>query len=288
MFESIVELACSSQAWIALLTLTFMEIILGIDNIIFISIIANKLNHKDQIRARRVGLLIAMFMQVLLLFLLGLIMKYLQTPWFEVNILGLKAAPNGQSFILVAGGLFLLYKTIKEIHHKLEGSDKQDEAEGKKKTGFSEAIIQISLINLIFSIDSILTAIGLTQDLTINGFNAMPIMILGVVFSILTMMTFAAAISRFINKHPSVQMLALSFLLLIGFMLLAEGSHVAHTKIGDFDVHAIPKGYLYFAIAFSTLVQVLIINMQKDSDPVKLHGPIKEAEKIKESVKSEI
>lgn len=280
MFESILELLGSGQAWVALITLTFMEIILGIDNIIFISIIANKLSEKEQNKARRSGLFIAMGMQVLLLFILGLLLKYLQVAWFKIDFLGITASPNGQSFILVAGGLFLLYKTIKEIHHKLEGNDEQDSGNKRKTAGFRDAIIQISLINLIFSIDSILTAIGLTQDLTKNGFNAMPIMILGVVFSILTMMTFAAAISRFINKHPSVQMLALSFLLLIAFMLLAEGSHLAHVKIGDFEVHAIPKSYLYFAIAFSTLVQVLIIGMQKKSDPVKLHGPIKEAEKI--------
>lgn len=219
-----------------------------------------------------------MGMQVSLLFVLGLLLKYLQTPWFEIDFWGFKGSPNGQSFILIVGGLFLLYKTIKEIHHKLEGAD--DSENGKNKSaGFRDAIIQIALINLIFSIDSILTAIGLTQDLSKEGFNAMPIMILGVVFAIITMMTFASAISKFINKHPSVQMLALSFLLLIGFMLLAEGSHVAHMKIADFDVQAIPKGYLYFAIAFSTLVQILVIKMQKVSDPVKLHGPLKEAEK---------
>jgi predicted tellurium resistance membrane protein TerC len=281
MFQSIIELFSSGQAWVALLTLTFMEIILGIDNIIFISIIANKLSEKDQSKARRIGLFIAMGMQVMLLFLLGLILKYLQTSWFEFNFWGMTAAPTGQSFVLVVGGLFLLYKTIKEIHHKLEGNDEEDSGGKRKTAGIGDAIIQITLINLIFSIDSILTAIGLTQDLTKNGFNAMPIMILGVVFSILAMMTFAAAISRFINKHPSVQMLALSFLLLIAFMLLAEGSHLAHVKIGDFEVQAIPKGYLYFAIAFSTLVQILVINMQKKSDPVKLHGPMKEAEKNK-------
>jgi predicted tellurium resistance membrane protein TerC len=281
MFQSIIELFSSGQAWVALLTLTFMEIILGIDNIIFISIIANKLSEKDQSKARRIGLFIAMGLQVMLLFLLGLILKYLQTSWFEFNFWGMTAAPTGQSFVLVVGGLFLLYKTIKEIHHKLEGNDEEDSGGKRKTAGIGDAIIQITLINLIFSIDSILTAIGLTQDLTKNGFNAMPIMILGVVFSILAMMTFAAAISRFINKHPSVQMLALSFLLLIAFMLLAEGSHLAHVKIGDFEVQAIPKGYLYFAIAFSTLVQILVINMQKKSDPVKLHGPMKEAEKNK-------
>ncbi len=278
MFESILELISSSQAWVALFTLTFMEIILGIDNIIFISIIANKLPLKDQVNARRIGLLIAMLLQVTLLFLLGLILKYLQTAWFEIDFWVFKGAPTGQSFVLVAGGLFLLYKTIKEIHHKLEGVDEEYSTE-KKAKGFTDAVIQIALINLIFSIDSILTAIGLTQDLTQKGFEPMPIMVLGVVFAILTMMAFAGAISRFINKHPSVQMLALSFLLLIGFMLLAEGSHVANAKIGDFEVKAIPKGYLYFAIAFSTLVQILVIKMQKHSDPVKLHGPLREAEK---------
>jgi len=195
-----------------------MEIILGIDNIIFITIIANKLNSNEQDKARRSGLFIAMTMQVILLFILGFLLKYLEASWFKINFGGITAAPTGQSFILIIGGLFLLYKTIKEIHHKLEGNDEQDSSSKRKTSGFRDALFQISLINLIFSIDSILTAIGLTQDLTKNGFNAMPIMILGVVFSILTMMIFAGAISRFINKHPSVQMLALSFLLLIAFM----------------------------------------------------------------------
>ena len=277
MFEGLYELLVSSQAWVALFTLTFMEVILGIDNVIFISIVANKLPHEQQGRARNMGLLVAMFMRILLLFALSLLLKYMDETWFIVDFWGIYGEPNGQAFVLVAGGLFLLYKTIKEIHHKLEGADHSD----KKKNvvaSFSEVVMQISLINLVFSIDSILTAVGLTQDLTKSGFNALPVMILGVILSVLIMMWFARPIGNYINKHPSVQMLALSFLILISFMLLAEGSHASHAKIGDFHVQAIPKGYLYFAIAFSTIVQLLVIRMQKSSDPVKLHGPIKEAE----------
>ena len=277
MFEGLYELVVSSQAWVALFTLTFMEVILGIDNVIFISIVANKLPASKQGRARNMGLLIAMFMRILLLLGLSLVFKYLDKTWFVIDFWGIYGEPNWQSFVLVLGGLFLLYKTIKEIHHKLEGDDPVDKKAGVTAS-FVEVVTQISIINLIFSVDSILTAVGLTQDLTKSGFNALPIMILGVVLSVLIMMMFARPIGNYINKHPSVQMLALSFLILISFMLLAEGSHFAHAKIGDFHVEAIPKGYLYFAIAFSTIVQLLVIRMQKSSKPVKLHGPIKEAE----------
>lgn len=277
MFEGLLELVTSSQAWVALFTLTFMEVILGIDNVIFISIIANKLPESQQGRARNMGLLIAMVMRILLLFLLTFVLKYMDQTWFVIDFWGFYGKPNGQSFVLVVGGLFLLYKTIKEIHHKLEGIDHSDKKKGAVAS-FRDVVMQISLINLVFSVDSILTAVGLTQDLTKSGFNALPVMILGVVLSVLIMMWFARPIGNYINKHPSVQMLALSFLILISFMLLAEGSHASHARIGEFEVQAIPKGYLYFAIAFSTIVQLLVIRMQKVSDPVKLHGPIKEAE----------
>jgi predicted tellurium resistance membrane protein TerC len=280
MLESIIELASSSHAWVALIALTFMEVILGIDNIIFISIVANKLPESLQGKARRSGLLIAMFMRIVLLLGLSILLENMDKTWFVIDFLGLYAKPNGQAVILVIGGLFLLYKTIKEIHHKLEGHDLsvEEQKDLKKTFKYRDVVIQISLINMVFSVDSILTAVGMTQDLTKSGFNALPVMVLGVIFSVLIMMQFAGPIGNYINKHPSVQMLALSFLVLISFMLLAEGSHAAHGKVGDFVVEAIPKGYLYFAIAFSTIVQLLIIRMQKRSDPVKLHGPIKEAE----------
>jgi predicted tellurium resistance membrane protein TerC len=280
MLESIIELASSSHAWVALIALTFMEVILGIDNIIFISIVANKLPESLQGKARKSGLLIAMFMRIVLLLGLSILLENMDKTWFVIDFLGLYAKPNGQAVILVIGGLFLLYKTIKEIHHKLEGHDLsvEEQKDLKKTFKYRDVVIQISLINMVFSVDSILTAVGMTQDLTKSGFNALPVMVLGVIFSVLIMMKFAGPIGNYINKHPSVQMLALSFLVLISFMLLAEGSHAAHGKVGDFVVEAIPKGYLYFAIAFSTIVQLLIIRMQKRSDPVKLHGPIKEAE----------
>jgi predicted tellurium resistance membrane protein TerC len=280
MLESIIELASSSHAWVALVALTFMEVILGIDNIIFISIVANKLPESLQGKARKSGLLIAMFMRIVLLLGLSILLENMDKTWFVIDFLGLYAKPNGQAVILVIGGLFLLYKTIKEIHHKLEGHDMtvEEQKDLKKTFKYRDVVIQISLINMVFSVDSILTAVGMTQDLTKSGFNALPVMVLGVIFSVLIMMQFAGSIGNYINKHPSVQMLALSFLVLISFMLLAEGSHAAHGKVGDFVVEAIPKGYLYFAIAFSTIVQLLIIRMQKRSDPVKLHGPIKEAE----------
>jgi len=285
MIQDLLELINSPQAWVALIALTFMEVILGIDNVIFISIVANKLPADKQEPARRVGLLIAMVMRIILLLGLGFILQNLNTTWFTFHFLGFYGEPNAQAFVLVAGGFFLLYKTIKEINHKLEGHDENHLAE--KKSGkvfkFSEVVIQIAIINLVFSLDSILTAIGLTQDLTSTGFNTLPVMILGVVLSIIIMMWFAGPIGNYINKHPAIQMLALSFLLLISFMLLAEGSHAADAKIGygtefEFDVHAIPKGYLYFAIAFSSIVQMLIIRMQKKTEPVQLHGHIKEAE----------
>ncbi len=269
------ELITSSQAWIALITLTFMEVILGIDNIIFISIEANKLPEAKQGRARTIGLTIAMLMRIALLSVLSLLLLYLKTPWFEIDFWGIHGQPNGEAFVLIAGGIFLLYKTIKEMHHKLEGHNEEHQKSAAKS--FMQVVIQISIINLVFSVDSILTAIGLTQDLTKAGFNALPIMVTGVVLSVIIMMVFARPIGNYINKHPSIQMLALAFLLLIAFMLLAEGSHVAHAKIGDFEVQAIPKGYLYFAIAFSTLVQILIMRMQKKSVPVALHGAMKEA-----------
>jgi predicted tellurium resistance membrane protein TerC len=280
MLADLMELMASSQAWIALLTLTFMEVILGIDNIIFITIVAGKLPQKQQPRARNIGLLLAMVMRIALLFLISVMMDYLQAPLFTIDFWGLYGKPTGQSFILVVGGLFLLYKSIKEIHHKLEGHnpDNQD----AKATTMTQVVTQITLINVVFSIDSILTAVGMTKDLTNSGFNALPVMVLGVILSVIIMIWFAGPIANYINKHPSVQLLALSFLILISFMLLAEGSHDAHAEIHyangeDFHVQAIPKGYLYFAIGFSTIVQLLVIRMQKKSEPVQLHGTLQEA-----------
>ncbi|AFC24208.1 TerC family protein [Saprospira grandis] len=276
MFEGLAELIASPQAWTALLTLTFMEVILGIDNIVFISIVANKLSKEEQPKARNIGLLLAMVLRVILLFGISIMLQYLTASWGDLHILSFHAQPNGQAIVLILGGIFLLYKTIKEIHHKLEGHNPENnDGTGAK---LMDVIIQITIINMVFSVDSILTAIGLTQDLTQSDLNALPVMILGVIFSVLIMIAFAGPIGRYINKHPSIQMLALSFLLLISFMLIAEGGHLAHAAIGDFHIEAIPKGYLYFAIAFSTLVQMLVLRMDKKSEPVILHSALQEAE----------
>ncbi|MBP6409982.1 MAG: TerC family protein [Pseudarcicella sp.] len=251
---------------ISLVTLTFLEIVLGIDNIIFISIAANKLSKKDQPKARNIGMMLAMSFRILLLFGLKFIIS-LQEPFTHIDMGWLKAAVSGQSLILFIGGLFLLYKATSEIHHKLESNledDHVDKPKGTASEKLSAVVVQIALINVVFSIDSILTAIGLTQNI--------PIMMIAVVLSIIIMMLFSGPVGAFVNKHPSIQMLGLSFLIMIGFMLIAEGAHNADLSLLGSHVGTIPKGYLYFAIAFSLLVEVLNIKTRKASDnPVQLH-----------------
>ena len=269
------EILLSSNALIALLTLTFLEIILGIDNIVFLSIVSGKLDPKDQPKARRVGLLLAMAFRIILLFgitwVLSLQDVLLALDWgfFEAHI-------TGQSLIIFAGGLFLLYKSVTEIHHKLEGEE--DSEKGKASNSLSSAILQIALLNIVFSFDSILTAVGLVSmdDPAKGGFGydgALVIMILAVVISIIIMMIFAGPVSKFVNEHPTIQILGLSFLILIGVMLIAEGSHLAHFKFGnDTEVGTIPKGYLYFSIFFSLFVEFLNLRMKKTKNAVKLHN----------------
>ncbi|MES2519926.1 MAG: TerC family protein [Bacteroidota bacterium] len=243
----------SADGIVSLITLTFLEIVLGIDNIIFISIAANKLAKKDQPKARNIGMLLAMVFRIILLFGLSFIIS-LQEPFTHINWGWLHAGISGQSLILFVGGLFLLYKATSEIHEKLE----KHEPEAKPKTSASDkltaVVIQIALINIVFSIDSILTAIGLTQVL--------PIMIAAVVISILIMMGFSGPVGEFVNRHPSIQMLGMAFLITIGFMLIAEAAHDANVSILGSHVGAVPKGYLYFAIAFSLLVEVLNIKVR--------------------------
>ena len=181
---------------------------------------------------------------------------------------------SGQSIILIIGGLFLLYKSVSEIHHKLEGAN-GTEAEGGKKTTMTNAIIQITLINIVFSFDSILTAVGMTNGL----YGALIIMIIAVVVSVLIMMLFANPVGRFVNKHPTIQMLGLAFLILIGFMLIIEGGHLAHMKVFESEIGAVPKGYLYFAIAFALLVEFLNMRLRKKEMPIQLHGAQEEARK---------
>jgi predicted tellurium resistance membrane protein TerC len=235
------------QVWIALVTLTALEIVLGIDNIIFIAILAGRLPKHLQKRGRTIGLGIAMITRIALLFSISLIMK-LTAPLFTV----FAEEISGRDIILIAGGLFLLGKSTLEIHGNLEGKEWHTEHGFQKKAvSFMGVIIQIMLLNIVFSIDSVITAIGLA--------NRLPIMVAAIVIAVIFMLFLAGTISHFVEGHPTIKILALSFLLLIGISLMGEG----------FDMH-IPKGYIYFAMAFSTFVEVLNLRIQKNRLPVKL------------------
>jgi predicted tellurium resistance membrane protein TerC len=258
----------SGAVWVSLLTLTFLEIVLGVDNIIFLSIISSKLPVEDQPKARNIGLILAMLLRIVLLFGITWIigMKeplfYVRLPWLDAHDAA-HGVPfvNGQGLILFIGGIFLLYKATTEIHHKLEGGGEGDDPKvGKGKSALNAVIVQIALINIVFSFDSILTAVGIADDLVI--------MIIAVVLSVLVMMIFSGPVSKFVNDHPTVQMLGLSFLILIGFSLVAEAAHLGH-----FIEAAVPKGYLYFAIFFSLFTEILNIRMKKaQKKPVQLRG----------------
>ncbi|WP_271404952.1 TerC family protein [Tenacibaculum soleae] len=253
-----IEIFLQADTWGALITLTFLEIVLGIDNIIFITIAANKLPEKLQKKATNIGLVLAMLLRIALLFGISLLIA-MNTPLFHVNFSWFKAGFTGQALILFAGGIFLLYKSTKEIHHKVEGLA-EDETDAKPQKGYtlSQAIIQITLINIVFSFDSILTAVGMTNG--VEG--AMIIMIASVILSMVIMMLFANPVGKFVNKHPTIQMLGLSFLILIGFMLIAEGAHLSHATLFGEEVGTVPKGYLYFAITFSLVVEMLNMKMR--------------------------
>ncbi len=258
---------------VSMLTLTFLEIVLGIDNIIFISIAANKLASTDQPKARNIGLLLALVFRVILL--LGIqVLISLSKPFMHLDLGWFRAALSGQSVILLVGGLFLLYKATSEIHHKLEGEEPDGDAtnpKGGTAAGILSVVVQIALINIVFSIDSILTAVGLTQNIGV--------MIVSVVLSVVIMMFFAGPVGRFVNAHPSVQMLGMAFLIMIGFMLIAEGAHMGEVSFFDSEVGSVPKGYLYFAIAFSLLVEVLNMRLRKNQKPVQVHGYGEQAER---------
>ncbi|GAB3510014.1 TerC family protein [Spirosoma knui] len=254
----------TAESIISLLTLTFLEIVLGIDNIIFISIAANKLARQDQAKARNIGLVLAMAFRLLLLLGISFVIS-LSKPFTHLDAGWFRAAFTGQSLILFAGGLFLLYKATSEIHHKLEGGgEEHEEGSTKGQTTITSVVTQIAITNIVFSIDSILTAIGLTQNVTI--------MMISVVLSILIMMFFAGPVGRFVNEHPTIQMLGLAFLIMIGFMLVAEGAHLSEVVIFNQEVGSVPKGYLYFAIAFSLLVEFLNIRLRKNQQPIQLRG----------------
>ncbi|MEE9450310.1 MAG: TerC family protein [Ignavibacteriaceae bacterium] len=236
------------QALIALLTLTVLEIVLGIDNIIFISILTDKLNPEERKKGRLLGLGLAMIMRILLLFSISLIIK-LTAPLFTLFNFDI----SGRDLILIIGGLFLLAKSTHEIHSKLEGEEEVHKVKGK--VTFLSVIIQITLLDIIFSLDSVITAVGMADHLGV--------MVTAVVIAVIFMMIFVGPVSNFIEKHPTIKILALSFLLLIGFSLVAEGLH-----------QHIPKGYIYFAMAFSVFIELLNLKVRKKRIPVKLKSII--------------
>ena len=241
------ELLFNPDAWIGLLTLTVLEIVLGIDNVIFISILSGRLPVATQSKARRIGLALAMIMRVLLLLSLTWIMG-LTRPLFSV----LNIDVTGRALILIAGGLFLLTKSTREIHDRLEGEDKHGVI--RAAPSLASVLLQIMLLDIVFSLDSVITAVGMAQVLWV--------MIAAVILAMIVMLIFVNQISDFVDRHPTIKMLALSFLILIGAMLVAEGLH-----------HHIPKGYIYFAMAFSIVVEMLNLKLRKKSSKVELHQP---------------
>ncbi|MFT5883807.1 MAG: putative tellurium resistance membrane protein TerC [Arcticibacterium sp.] len=245
----------TTAALTSIFTLTLLEMILGVDNIIFISIISGKLPEKEQKRARNIGLVSAMFIRVGLLFFLGWILG-LEKDLFNLQDLGLPydLGMSGKGLILLGGGLFLLYKSTTEIHHKLEGKN-DDMNTSKGASSLTRAVLDITVVNIIFSVDSIITAVGMTDVISV--------MAVAIVLSTIGMLVFAKPVGDFVEKHPTVKVLALSFLVMIGTLLIAEAFHFA-----------VPKGYVYFAMAFSFLVEMLNIKMRKSSKPVELHKHI--------------
>lgn len=258
-----VEFLSNPDTWLALLTLTFLEVVLGIDNIVFISIAANKLPVAQRSRATNWGLIGAMVQRIVLLFFVSYLVG-LSKPFFHVDWGWFQSAVSGQTIILFIGGLFLLYKSVHEIHLKVDEKENiTDNKSVKKIHSFSGAITQIMIIDFIFSIDSILTAVGMTNGISDNHTHALIIMITAVVISIIIMMVFANPIREFINTNPSIQILGLAFLILIGFMLITEAAHLSETVVFGNHVGAIPKGYLYFSIAFSLFVEFVNMKIRK-------------------------
>ncbi len=239
------EWIASPEGWIALGTLTVLEIVLGIDNIVFISILAGKLAPAERNRARRLGLSLAMLIRIGLLFSITVVMG-LTAPFFAV----LGQEISGRDLILLLGGLFLIGKSTYEIHDKLEGAEHQQA--GRAAASFGSVIAQILLLDIVFSLDSVITAVGMAEDIAI--------MIAAVVIAVGVMLVSAGSISEFVERHPTVKMLALSFLLLIGVSLMAEGlgQHIA-------------KGYIYFAMGFSVFVEMINLRLRAKSEPVQLH-----------------
>ncbi len=243
------------QIWLALLTLTSLEIVLGIDNIIFISILAGRLPKEEQAKARLIGLILAMLMRIALLFSITTVMK-LTHPIFSL----FGHAFSGRDLILLMGGLFLLAKSTHEIHQKLEGEEESHQSKGRKSS-MTGIITQITLLDIVFSLDSVITAVGMSNQIII--------MVLAVIIAVVFMMVFSGSISRFVHDHPTIKMLALSFLLLIGVTLIADGFH-----------QHIPKGYIYFSMAFSVFVEMLNLKIRtRKTAPIELREPVLQKEK---------
>ena len=240
------------QTWIALVTLTALEIVLGIDNIVFISILAGKLPKEQQNRGRQVGLLMAMLTRILLLFSIAWLTR-LSTPLFHI----FSHSVSGRDLILVVGGVFLLGKSTLEIHDKLEGEE--GHASANIKASFWSVIVQIMLLDIVFSLDSVITAVGMANEVAV--------MVTAVIIAVGVMLYASGPISNFVNERPTLKILALSFLLLIGFSLVVEGIHVE-----------IPKGYIYFAMGFSVFVEVLNLRIREKTEPVHLRQPYVEDE----------
>lgn len=264
-----IDFLLSSDAIMALLTLTFLEIILGIDNIVFISIAANKLPENQRARITNIGLVLAMVQRIVLLFFVSFLIS-LKHPFFVLDTSWLHLAVSWQSIILFLGGMFLIYKSTSEIHEKIETPlHDENTVKSKRINTFSQAIVQILIIDFIFSIDSILTAVGMTNGLHPNHYYNLVLMIVAVVVSIIVMIWFANPIRRFIDNHPSMQILGLAFLILIGFMLITEAAHLSKTEFFGNSVGAVPKGYLYFAIAFSLFVEFLNYRIKKKNEKIE-------------------
>ncbi|KAB2661028.1 MAG: TerC family protein [Verrucomicrobia bacterium] len=239
------------DAWVSLLTLTLLEIVLGIDNLIFISILSGKLPPADQPRARRMGLGLALFTRILLLLSLSWVMSLSNKLW-EASLLGLALPNTGKDLVLAVGGAFLIWKSVHEIHEKLEGVD--GERNPSSAPSFAATIVQILLLDIVFSLDSVITAVGMAKHV--------PVMVAAVILAMFVMLAFVNQIGGFVERHPTLKVLALSFLILIGTLLLAEGFH-----------QHINKGYVYFAMAFAVGVEMLNLKMRRKSDNVRLHQP---------------
>jgi predicted tellurium resistance membrane protein TerC len=244
---------------ISLITLALLEIVLGIDNVIFVSILMGRLKEEQKLLSRRIWMILGITVRILLLLALGWLVANGNKELFGLNIGGQHYGFNLRNIIMFAGGLFLLYKTVKEIHAKLEGEAEFNGGEKKKEASFSSIMSQIVLIDMIFSFDSIITAVGMARHVEI--------MIVAVIIAMIVMFFFSDKISNFIHKHPTLKMLALSFLLMVGFSLFFEGLQPIHGSHID-------KGYIYFAMAFSFGVEMLNMRMKRKSVPVALREPV--------------